>query len=652
MNKRKTKIDIVQIKKFLMNHKVSAVIIFAGILLACISIYVSYAYFQVSEKESIIGGRVGKIADLEVRIMAQNRDSNGNAIDGYSLYPYIPKAGYEYNASKSYCTNGSTINYANYQATITAAKNDLCYLYFDSIASLDIILNVFAEDVDSNGVGTGNYTKLETTALPSVGYVFNSEKSSCANGSQISYSADDNLFTVEASGKDTCNAYMDALDVDIALKLYIQAKKGSSTYYEATAIPTNNYYEINTEKSSCSGSSTLSMENQKVVISATSKTSCEAYLDITNGPIIQSASLDAGKLRMAPSNIGSSPETYYYSTDGGKTYESTNEDTVQVANDSEEVSIYAVDKAGKTSSIITTKDYTFNGIYPYQSSVKEVKIEKNGYYLLETWGAQGGSYNETYALGGKGGYSKGIIYLTTEDTLYIHTGGKGAYYATTTAGSVGSGGINGGGNAGYRGGTGGGATDIRINQDDLYARVIVAGGGGGAYAYDKTYNADGGAGGGTAGLSGSYYSSNYASYAGGGATATSGGKGGLSTSLEFNGEAGSFGIGGSTNAKFDHTDFYSAGAGGGGFYGGGAAGNYNGSSRSSAAGGGGGSGYVYSESTYQSYPEGCLLEEKYYMTEIRSLSGALAFLSPEGVSEEGHSGDGYAKVTFLGIALE
>ena len=117
----------------------------------------------------------------------------------------------------------------------------------------------------------------------------------CANGSQISYSADDNLFTVEASGKDTCNAYMDALDVDIALKLYIQAKKGSSTYYEATAIPTNNYYEINTEKSSCSGSSTLSMENQKVVISATSKTSCEAYLDITNGPIIQSASLDAGK---------------------------------------------------------------------------------------------------------------------------------------------------------------------------------------------------------------------------------------------------------------------------------------------------------------------------------------------------------------------
>lgn len=59
------------------------------------------------------------------------------------------------------------------------------------------------------------------------------------------------------------------------------------------------------------------------------------------------------------------------------------------------------------------------------------------------------------------------------------------------------GGYNGGGNASYRGGTGGGATDIRINGTTLYDRVIVAGGGGGANTA-----ANGGNGGGTSGKNG------------------------------------------------------------------------------------------------------------------------------------------------------
>lgn len=653
MNKKsKIKIDVNRIKKFLIRYRISALIICAGILLACISVYISYAYFQVTDSDPIIGGRVGKIADLELRVMVQNRDGLGNAIDGYSLYPYIPKAGYKYNDAKSYCTNGSTIAYANYQATITASKNDICYLYFDSVASLDITLNVYAQDVDSNGVGIPNqYTKLETTTLPSVGYVFNAEKSSCTNGSTITYGDNENLFTVKASGKDVCNAYMDALDVDISLRLYVQAKRGSSVYYEATNLSSSNYYELNTSKSSCTGNSTLSVTNQKVIISATSKTSCEAYLDISTGPILQSASLDEGILTMSASNVGSLPSTYYYSVDGGETYESTEDSTIEIG-DVDEVKVYAADITGKDSSILTTSDYVFNGLYPYKSKVQTITIEQEGYYLLETWGAQGGSYNEAYAVGGKGGYSKGIVHLNVGDVLYIHIGGKGTFYATTTSDSVGLGGVNGGGNAGYRGGTGGGATDIRINQDVLYARVIVAGGGGGAYAYDETYNANGGAGGGVAAMSGAYYSVNYATYVGGGATQTSGGKAGISSVEAFSGKAGSFGVGGSTGSRYDSTDFYSGGAGGGGWYGGGAAGNYDGTARLAAAGGGGGSGYVYSDTTAGSYPEGCLLNESYYMTSVSSISGTKDFLSPDGVSEEGHSGDGYAKVTFVGTTLE
>ena len=155
------------------------------LLLACVGIFVTYAFYQVSDVTPIIGGSTGDIADLEVRVMAEERDASGNGLGSYALYPYIPEAGYAYNEGKSYCTNGSTINYnaSTYEADITAYGHDVCYLYFDSTANLDLTLNVYAENIDSDGYGTGEYTKLETTALPSIGYVLNQEKSSCENGS-------------------------------------------------------------------------------------------------------------------------------------------------------------------------------------------------------------------------------------------------------------------------------------------------------------------------------------------------------------------------------------------------------------------------------------------------------------------------------------
>ena len=72
-----------------------------------------------------------------------------------------------------------------------------------------------------------------------------------------------------------------------------------------------------------------------------------------------------------------------------------------------------------------------------------------GDYLLEAWGAQGASYS-TYQAGGKGGYSKGTLSLTTSDTLYITVGGTNGY--------------NGGGNAGQTYSSGGGATHIALSS--------------------------------------------------------------------------------------------------------------------------------------------------------------------------------------------
>ena len=133
--------------------------------------------------------------------------------------------------------------------------------------------------------------------------------------------------------------------------------------------------------------------------------------------------------------------------------------------------------------------------YAYTGTYQEVELPA-GQYKLQCWGAQGGSnaaasaYGITAKAGGKGGYSEGVITLTSPTTLKIYVGG---------AGSSSAGGFNGGGStsgsASYtsggtqgvsRMGGGGGATDIRLSDGALLSRMIVAGGGsGGAMCYSK-----------------------------------------------------------------------------------------------------------------------------------------------------------------------
>lgn len=79
-----------------------------------------------------------------------------------------------------------------------------------------------------------------------------------------------------------------------------------------------------------------------------------------------------------------------------------------------------------------------------------------------------------------------MLTLLQNTDLYIYTGGKGTDDdGTYTSSSVLAGGFNGGGygrawhGTYHEGGGGGGASDIRLATDSLYARVIVAGAGGG-----------------------------------------------------------------------------------------------------------------------------------------------------------------------------
>ena len=255
------------------------------------------------------------------------------------------------------------------------------------------------------------------------------------------------------------------------------------------------------------------------------------------------------------------------------------------------------------------------------------KTLKPGTYTIECWGGQGGTYSG--CIGGYGGYSKGTITLTKTTTVYISVGGAGSSSSTAA-------GFNGGGTGISSGRGGGGATDVRIGQNSLYSRVIVAGGGGGAGVTSANANPCG-CGGGEYGGDG-YYNNTTGSYttgqnrSGGSASQTAGG---ITWST---GTQATFGQGGNASG-------YSCGGGGGGWYGGGGA--YDSDSDSDGRWGGGGSGYVYTSSTAKNYPNGCLLNSTHYLTNAQTIAGDTSFTSPTGSAETGHTGNGFCRITNL-----
>ena len=278
------------------------------------------------------------------------------------------------------------------------------------------------------------------------------------------------------------------------------------------------------------------------------------------------------------------------------------------------------------SSVCTQEPVNFT----YTGAAQLYTAECTGKFKLEVWGAQGGSAPSSS--GGKGGYSYGEINLLNGTNLYVYVGGQGQS-DTNNVSKVYYGGFNGGGNSyGGNGGraAGGGGTDIRINSDSLYARVIVAGGGSGSW-YWSNQAQSGSVGGGIAGAT-TTYSCTTATSCGHGGTQTAAGTGYGNANAGWS--VAGFGYGGGHDLS---SSTATVTGGGGGWYGGGAG---NGS--------GGGSGYVYTASTASSYPTGCLLNSTNYLTNAQTIAGDTSFRSPTGDLETGHSGNGYARITYIG----
>ena len=227
----------------------------------------------------------------------------------------------------------------------------------------------------------------------------------------------------------------------------------------------------------------------------------------------------------------------------------------------------------------------------------------NGTYRIKCYGGEGGlRFNEVSRV--KGGYVEGTIKFTKSENLFINVGGSGlrsifnsptyAHLANPTYG------FNGGGSPDINapgGCSGGGGTDVRLNNNQLLSRIIVAGGAGGC-----SKNA-GGAGGGTTGKS---PSGSYGTCPGPGTQESS------PQNADYPIINGNFGYGGngiSINGG-------SGGGGGGGWFGG--SGTYPDSSGDNERGGAGGSGYVLSATSFK--PTGYISTD-YIFTDIINTQG-------------------------------
>ena len=268
--------------------------------------------------------------------------------------------------------------------------------------------------------------------------------------------------------------------------------------------------------------------------------------------------------------------------------------------------------------------------FAYTGSEQTFTAPLSGYYKLEVWGAQGGTYNTSY-YGGYGGYSTGIIYLSKNDELKIYVGGTalssdGGYNGGGTGASIV--GISGGGGATHIATSSGLLSDL---ENSINSILIVAGGGGGSFYENGTGGFVGGSAGGYIGNNGLYYNRGI-SYGG---SQVSGG-----TNTDLSSIGGSFGKGGTcTN--------YSAG-GGAGFYGG-AAGGTDRADHNDYGTGGGGSGYIGNSLLTDKvmYCYNCATSNA---TDVKT--NATTCANENATEKCSKQGNGYAKISFVEEADE
>ena len=288
--------------------------------------------------------------------------------------------------------------------------------------------------------------------------------------------------------------------------------------------------------------------------------------------------------------------------------------------------------------------------FPYLGQPQEISLTK-GLYIFECWGASGeihGSYqineNGCDQTKGRGGYTKGYMYVNETTKFFVYVGEKGTQSISKTIFNSNN----------FSTLNGGGATDIRLIGgdwflfDSLKSRIMVAGAGGNGERYC------GGDGGGINGTQNTATDQDDISTTPG--TQNSPGKQGYlldaNNAYWGHGADGKFGFSGEGYCynKEDIVRCDIGASGGSGYYGGGGTVMYgSGSGGSSFI-----SGHPGCDAIDENSREGNIIHtsqpihySKAFFFKTGTIPGNQLMISPENQLVIGHSGNGFARITLL-----
>ena len=155
-----------------------------------------------------------------------------------------------------------------------------------SIDKSDVKIKVYREDKNSFGVGLGTY--LLSYYVPNeTSYSYTSSKTVCDTGITIN-KYENKIFYVNATKKGKCEVYFDAIDGyldDYEVNLFVQQEIGSTddkNYEQMGQLPlyeTGYYYIVNTSKTSCNPSATVSIVGRRINVLTSKQTICNVYVD-------------------------------------------------------------------------------------------------------------------------------------------------------------------------------------------------------------------------------------------------------------------------------------------------------------------------------------------------------------------------------------
>ena len=199
---------------------------------------------------------------VEIIIMQETETGVNGYTTGkkYSRTYSIPGSGYAYvgyicdsSDAKITYTNGTLYGEGTTQST--------CRAYFNKYSD-NVLINYYLEKSD------GTYESV--SSIPSLGYIYNKDKSNCQNGSTIK--VENNVVYVSASTNDVCNVYFDLADADIKVLVYVMDR--TTQKYELSSVPTVGYDLYN---AGCTGGASIEYKNGSLTVTSDGPTVCTVY---------------------------------------------------------------------------------------------------------------------------------------------------------------------------------------------------------------------------------------------------------------------------------------------------------------------------------------------------------------------------------------